>query len=450
MSKREIYRILDAAANRGREALRVIEDAVRFLDDSERLATLLKSARHQFAATANKLDLHERMLARDTLGDVGTRIETQDEYRRSTLLEALIANFARLEEAARSLEEFSKIVEPQLAREWEQIRYNAYSLEKEVYEAGRERLLRRAAESEDTPTTRSPEMTRAPEATSAPTTDDEPAPCAHDDALKEEAEKCVKEEEAQEEIREPSEEADAEPESDDPPRTTQRAPKRDLSGLSLRKARRAKLREAVLCCYVDRKLPTTELHDLLSSSADIFELSFDSDFESETFEQTEGFLRQWFNKYPDATSNLNDRPLLLTRDSGFWGDVLDGWVVPIDSVVRARNAIGRDALLGVIVSSLRDTLAALQAWSAGYVDFIEVGPIFADQGAISRTGLSIFRSLFEHFEGAAPPPIFAFGGINEQNCRQVLMSGIKRLGLGEAILTAPDKRAAVASFKSFL
>ena len=30
------------------------------------------------------------------------------------------------------------------------------------------------------------------------------------------------------------------------------------------------------------------------------------------------------------------------------------------------------------------------------------------------------------------------------------MSGIKRLGLGEAILTAPDKRAAVASFKSFL
>ena len=31
MSERQIYRILDAAANRGREALRVIEDAARFL-----------------------------------------------------------------------------------------------------------------------------------------------------------------------------------------------------------------------------------------------------------------------------------------------------------------------------------------------------------------------------------------------------------------------------------
>ena len=135
MSKREIYRILDAAANRGREALRVVEDAARFLGDSQDLAAKLKETRHRFAIAADKLDRRERMLARDTVGDVGVNIETQDEYRRSSLLDVLVANFARLEESARSLEEFSKIVQPELAREWEQIRYAAYTLEKIAYQS---------------------------------------------------------------------------------------------------------------------------------------------------------------------------------------------------------------------------------------------------------------------------------------------------------------------------
>ena len=107
MSKREIYRILDAAANRGREALRVVEDAARFLGDSQDLAAKLKETRHRFAIAADKLDRRERMLARDTVGDVGVNIETQDEYRRSSLIDVLVANFARLEESARRLEEFS-------------------------------------------------------------------------------------------------------------------------------------------------------------------------------------------------------------------------------------------------------------------------------------------------------------------------------------------------------
>ena len=135
MTELKVYRILDAAANRGREALRVIEDAARFLGDSEELTRRLKELRHLFAATAEKLDRDKRLAARDTVGDVGTTVETQDEYERASLKSVLVANFARLEESARSLEEFSKLVEPRLAKEWEQIRYRAYTLEKLVYEA---------------------------------------------------------------------------------------------------------------------------------------------------------------------------------------------------------------------------------------------------------------------------------------------------------------------------
>ena len=137
MNSIKIYRILDAAANRGREALRVIEDAARFLGDSQELTRPLKELRHLFAATSEKLDRDLRIEARDTVGDVGTTVETRDEYERASLRSVLVANFARLEESARSLEEFSKLVEPKLAKEWEQIRYRAYTLEKLVYETAK-------------------------------------------------------------------------------------------------------------------------------------------------------------------------------------------------------------------------------------------------------------------------------------------------------------------------
>ncbi len=111
-----------------------MEDAIRFLDDNEELARKLKETRHRFAAAADKLDRGERMSARDTVGDVGTELETPDEYERATLTAVLTANFARLQESERSMEEFSKIVEPQLAKEWERVRYESYTLEKIAYE----------------------------------------------------------------------------------------------------------------------------------------------------------------------------------------------------------------------------------------------------------------------------------------------------------------------------
>ncbi|MDO5309733.1 MAG: hypothetical protein Q4G03_09650 [Planctomycetia bacterium] len=130
---RNLYRILDASVNRGREALRVLEDACRFLSDDADLTAQLKETRHEFAMVSERLDREQRMLARDTTHDVGVSISTADEYQRGSLTKIVVANFARLQESLRSLEEFCKLLAPELAPKWEALRYRSYTLEKELY-----------------------------------------------------------------------------------------------------------------------------------------------------------------------------------------------------------------------------------------------------------------------------------------------------------------------------
>src|SRR5947208_10657809 len=68
-------RILDANANRAREALRVIEDYARFVLNDEVLCARLKQLRHDFAAATSGF-VGEAILHRDTPGDVGTYAKT--------------------------------------------------------------------------------------------------------------------------------------------------------------------------------------------------------------------------------------------------------------------------------------------------------------------------------------------------------------------------------------
>lgn len=132
MADRSVMRILDAAANRGREAVRVLEDAVRFLADDAQATESLKTFRHDFAALTDRLPPFERLAARSTDSDVGTRIAASDEYERASLEKILTANFCRLQESLRSLEEFSKLAFPALAPQFERLRYRSYTLQKEV------------------------------------------------------------------------------------------------------------------------------------------------------------------------------------------------------------------------------------------------------------------------------------------------------------------------------
>jgi len=125
-----IYRLLDAAANRGREAIRAIEDYVRFMLDDADLTQQLKTFRHQFQDVLQQFPMSARLEARNTEYDVGTDISAEGEYQRATVDDLLSANFSRLQESLRSLEEFSKMFDSQAARQFEQLRYACYTLHK--------------------------------------------------------------------------------------------------------------------------------------------------------------------------------------------------------------------------------------------------------------------------------------------------------------------------------
>lgn len=128
----DTYRILDAADNRAREGVRVVEDFVRFTLDDAHLTGLLKQWRHDLSQVIAESGWSARLPSRDTPRDVGTGIAAPSETRRGSSLEVVRANFKRAEEAIRTLEEFGKLLSPETAERFERLRYRLYTLEKAV------------------------------------------------------------------------------------------------------------------------------------------------------------------------------------------------------------------------------------------------------------------------------------------------------------------------------
>jgi thiamine-phosphate pyrophosphorylase len=135
-------RILDANANRAREALRVVEDYCRFVLDDRFLSGELKRLRHELTAILSELPPGQLLENRDTLGDVGTTLTTAQEHQRYSLTAVVQANLKRLQEALRSLEEYGKLRAPALGQAVEALRYRSYMLERSLVLGGaaRQRL----------------------------------------------------------------------------------------------------------------------------------------------------------------------------------------------------------------------------------------------------------------------------------------------------------------------
>jgi thiamine-phosphate pyrophosphorylase len=133
-------RILDANANRAREALRVLEDYCRFALDDAFLSRELKNLRHELTANLKQISGLDFLEARETLHDVGTAHSTPAEQQRYSLSEVAQANAKRLQEALRSLEEFGKLRDPSLGQILEKLRYRSYTLEKAIMTGNAARL----------------------------------------------------------------------------------------------------------------------------------------------------------------------------------------------------------------------------------------------------------------------------------------------------------------------
>jgi thiamine-phosphate pyrophosphorylase len=129
---RSVWRILDANANRAREALRVIEEYARFVLDDEPTCGRIKQLRHEFSSQINRLPGEKLLAARDTAGDVGVGITASLEKSRAGASDVAAASFKRLAESLRAIEEYGKIVDTAFAEAIERIRYDTYELERRM------------------------------------------------------------------------------------------------------------------------------------------------------------------------------------------------------------------------------------------------------------------------------------------------------------------------------
>ncbi|MEX0742365.1 MAG: thiamine phosphate synthase [Phycisphaeraceae bacterium] len=127
-----VTRLLDANANRAREALRVMEDAARFLLNDTPITETAKNLRHDFATALRKLP--DLPLNRDTPNDVGTALTTEAEQQRGSVADVAIAAGKRLSESLRCCEEYGKLINASFAADAKQLRYRGYELERLLHQ----------------------------------------------------------------------------------------------------------------------------------------------------------------------------------------------------------------------------------------------------------------------------------------------------------------------------
>ncbi|MEO0539586.1 MAG: thiamine phosphate synthase [Cyanobacteria bacterium P01_A01_bin.105] len=137
-SQQVLYRILDANLDRAREGLRILEEWGRFgLEDAD-LTAQFKHMRQ----TLGHWHRTEFRLARNTPDDPGTALTHPQEAQRDSITTLLQANFSRVQEALRALEEYGKLEygkpgygelgTAHLAADCKQLRYQLYTLESQV------------------------------------------------------------------------------------------------------------------------------------------------------------------------------------------------------------------------------------------------------------------------------------------------------------------------------
>jgi thiamine-phosphate pyrophosphorylase len=122
----KVWRLLDANANRAREGLRIIEDTGRFVLNRPDAARAFRKMRHDLDELVRR-HYGKLLAARDVEHDPG-RSNTAKPYR-SGVAELLAANFKRVEEALRVLEEYGRVLSPLAGRAAQTLRFEVYRWE---------------------------------------------------------------------------------------------------------------------------------------------------------------------------------------------------------------------------------------------------------------------------------------------------------------------------------
>ena len=129
------FRIIDANLNRLREALRVVEEYYRFSVADTLRAADLKGMRHALVAIERRIGRERLLQSRDTQRDPFSSANRPEELDRKDLLDVVCANLKRAQEAARVIEEYTKITaDPDCSEQAKKVRFGLYAFEKHVAE----------------------------------------------------------------------------------------------------------------------------------------------------------------------------------------------------------------------------------------------------------------------------------------------------------------------------
>lgn len=135
-----VWRILDANFDRAREGLRIIEEWCRFALNDAKLANECKQMRQDLGMWHTA----EIRAARNTAADVGTQLSHPREEQRTGVEQLLQANFCRVQEALRVLEEYGKLYSASVSSGCKQMRYQVYTLESNLLIYRRRQMLKTA------------------------------------------------------------------------------------------------------------------------------------------------------------------------------------------------------------------------------------------------------------------------------------------------------------------
>ncbi len=129
---KHILRVVDANFNRSKEGLRVIEDTFRFILQNDKLRKKARKLRHSLNFIAQQNLLKDAILNRNSKKDMGKSNDCL-EAKRANTNNVLYANFQRVKESLRVLEEFFKLLALAEVSSIKKIRYEIYTLEKESF-----------------------------------------------------------------------------------------------------------------------------------------------------------------------------------------------------------------------------------------------------------------------------------------------------------------------------
>jgi len=118
------------------EGLRVVEEIARFMLDDKDLTGKIKALRGRVKQGIGLTGKGDELIgARDSMSDVGKHMYPGSEAERSDISRIITSNIKRAEEAARVLEEFGKLESKEAGRVFKAIRFELYTIEKELSES---------------------------------------------------------------------------------------------------------------------------------------------------------------------------------------------------------------------------------------------------------------------------------------------------------------------------